>query len=154
MKRFVQTFLSFILIFGFGCDGKENVSPIVQDDELVEVYVRISLIKDSDLSISDKEVLIDKYLSDKNLTIEKIESRLEVYRTNPADWRGFFMKVQSRLRELQRENREKTLDEIAELETKLVDTVITHPVHPILNVETDTVVIPSDSKVRLLLHKK
>ena len=139
MKYIVQIFLSFIIIFVIGCDGEDKVSPIVQVDELIEVYVQISLIKDSELGELDQETLIDKYLSDKNLTREIIESRLEIYRTNPAEWRAFFMNVQSRLRELQREIREKTFEDITEPVIEIVDTVIVPIIPQIIITETDTV---------------
>jgi len=138
MKYIVQIFLSFIIIFVTGCDGKDKVSPIVQVDELIEVYVQISLIKDSGLGEFDQETLIDKYLSDKNLTREIIDSRLEIYRANPAEWRAFFMNVQSRLRELQREIREKTFEDVTEPLIEIVDTVIVPTIPPIVTTETDT----------------
>ena len=139
MKQYVQIFLTFILIFFLGCGAEEKESLTVQDKELVEVYVQISLIKDSNLSNPDKNLLIDKFLSEKNLTMEKIDLRLETYRANPAEWRNFFMNVQSRLKELQRESREKTLDE-SESVNLIVDTVTAHTDPPILNADSDTII--------------
>ena len=139
MKHFVQIFLSFILIFFTGCDGEDKTAPKVQDNELIEVYVQISLIQDSELGNLDKETLIDKYLFDKNLTRENIDSRLETYRANPAEWRTFFMSVQSRLRELQRESRQMTIEDITEPVTEIVDTVIVHTIPPIQTTDNDTV---------------
>jgi len=139
MKQNVQISLYFILIFVLACDAQENTAPANQDNDLVEVYVQISLIQDSNLGDIDKNILIDKYLSDKKLTMKKIDMRLESYRANPAEWRSFFMKVQSRLRELQRETREKTLVE-SDSVIQIVESVIEKTVSPFPNIIRDTVI--------------
>lgn len=139
MKQNVQISLYFILIFVLACDAQENAAPANQDNDLVEVYVQISLIQDSNLGDIDKNILIDKYLSDKKLTMKKIDMRLESYRANPAEWRSFFMKVQSRLRELQRETREKTLVE-SDSVIQIVESGIEKTVSPFPNIIRDTVI--------------
>ena len=138
MKQNVQISLYFILIFVLACDAQENTAPANQDNDLVEVYVQISLIQDSNLGDTDKNILIDKYLSDKKLTMKKIDTRLESYRANPAEWRSFFMKVQSRLRELQRETREKTLVE-SDSVIQIVESGIEKTISPFPNIIRDTV---------------
>lgn len=142
MKQFVQIFLNFILIFALACDAEESAAPTIQDIDLVEVYVQISLIQDSNLGDIDKNILIDKYLSDKKLTMKKIDTRLESYRVNPAEWRSFFMKVQSRLRELQRETREKTFEE-SDSVIQIVDSGIGKTISPFPNIIRDTVITSS-----------
>lgn len=139
MKQNVQISLYFILIFVLACDAQENAAPANQDNDLVEVYVQISLIQDSNLGDIDKNILIDKYLSDKKLTMKKIDMRLESYRANPAEWRSFFMKVQSRLRELQRETREKTLVE-SDSVIQIVESGIEKTILPFPNIIRDTVI--------------
>ena len=139
MKQNVQISLYFILIFVLACDAQENTAPANQDNDLVEVYVQISLIQDSNLGDIDKNILIDKYLSDKKLTMKKIDMRLESYRANPAEWRSFFMKVQSRLRELQRETREKTLVE-SDSVIQIVESGIEKTISPFPNIIRDTVI--------------
>lgn len=139
MKQFVQIFFYFILIFVLACDAEESAAPTIQDIDLVEEYVQISLIQDSDLGDNDKNILIDKYLSDKKLTMKKIDMRLESYRANPAEWRSFFIKVQSRLRELQRETREKTFEE-SDSVIQIVDSGIERSISPFPNIIRDTVI--------------
>ena len=144
MKQIVQIFLNFTLIFVLACDAEENLTPTIQDNDLVEVYVQISLIQDSNLGDIDKNILIDKYLSEQNLTMEKIDMSLASYRANPAEWRSFFMKVQSRLRELQRESREKTFVE-SDSVFQIVDSVIEQSVRPFPNIIRDTVIKSSSA---------
>jgi len=105
MKLFVHINLAVLIFLIFGCSKQERVKGIIPVRELVEAYVQISLIYESEKELVEKEVQVAQYLSQNNLTRQQVDKALETYRSDPAEWRGFFMKVQTRLRELEAEQR-------------------------------------------------
>jgi len=122
-----------------GCSKEEKTISEVSSDDLVDAYVRISLINESDMSEVDKKRAVDLYLADNYLSDAKIEKYFEKYRSNPIEWRGFFMKVQKQLREVEAEQRAILIKreeamKIDEEEAK-IDTVFPLPL--------DTVIIDS-----------
>ena len=88
-----------------GCTKEEKATSEVPNDDLVEAYVQISLINELDMSKADKKKAVDMYLADNKLSGAKIDNYFDRYRSDPVEWRGFFMKVQKRLRELESEQR-------------------------------------------------
>ena len=128
------------------CSNKEKSVAEIPEKKLVEAYVQISLIYESERGLAEKDARVEAYLDENNLSKQKIDRMLDKYKSNPNEWRGFFMKVQSRLRELEAQQRMKIAaaesvkvvkkeDEItieANLPT-IVDTVITKAI------DTDTV---------------
>ena len=127
------------------CSNEEKGVTEIPEKKLVEAYVQISLIYESERGLAEKDARVEAYLDENNLSKQKIDRMLDKYKSNPNEWRGFFMKVQSRLRELEAQQRMKiaaaesakvvqTEDEItivANLPT-IVDTVITKAI------DTDT----------------
>lgn len=134
-----------------GCSKEEKTVSEVSSDDLVDAYVRISLINESDMSEVDKKRAVDLYLADNYLSDAKIEKYFERYRSDPIEWRGFFMKVQKQLRELEAEHRailikrEETM-KIDEEETK-IDTVFPLPLDTVIidSIKLDFATTESDS---------
>ncbi|MCH7618728.1 MAG: hypothetical protein IH880_03020, partial [Candidatus Marinimicrobia bacterium] len=140
MKRFVLIILLFFSYMTTGCSKEEKTISEISSDDLVDAYVQISLINESDMGEVDKKRAVDLYLADNYLSDAKIEKYFERYRSNPIEWRGFFMKVQKQLRELEAEQRailikeEEEAMKIEEEEAK-IDTMFPLPL--------DTVIIDS-----------
>lgn len=145
MKRLVLLFFIFISLLVTNCSNEEKSVTEIPEKKLVEAYVQISLIYESERGLAEKDARVEAYLDENNLSKQKIDRMLDKYKSNPNEWRGFFMKVQGRLRELEAQQRMKiaaaesvkvvqTEDEItigANLPT-IVDTVITKAI------DTDT----------------
>ena len=135
-----------------GCLKEEKTISEVSSDDLVDAYVQISLINESDMSEVDKKRAVDLYLADNYLSDAKIDKYFERYRSNPIEWRGFFMKVQKQLRELEAEQRailikeEEEAMKIDEEEAK-IDTVFPLPLDTVIidSIKLDFATAESDS---------
>lgn len=135
-----------------GCLKEEKTISEVSSDDLVDAYVQISLINESDMSEVDKKRAVDLYLADNYLSDAKIEKYFERYRSDPIEWRGFFMEVQKQLRELEAEQRailikeEEEAMKIDEEEAK-IDTVFPLPLDTVIidSIKLDFATAESDS---------
>ena len=135
-----------------GCLKEEQTISEVSSDDLVDAYVQISLINESDMSEVDKKRAVDLYLADNYLSDAKIEKYFERYRSDPIEWRGFFMEVQKQLRELEAEQRailikeEEEAMKIDEEEAK-IDTVFPLPLDTVIidSIKLDFATAESDS---------
>ena len=140
MIRFVLIILLFFSYITTGCSKEEKTISEVPSDDLVDAYVQISLINESGMSKADKKKAVDLYLADNKLSSKKIDRYFDRYRSDPIEWREFFMKVQKQLRELEAEQREILIKKeeeamnIVEEEAK-IDTVFPLP--------SDTIIIDS-----------
>ena len=105
MKRFVLIILLFFSYITTGCSKEEKTISEVSSDDLVDAYVQISLINESGMSNADKKKAVDLYLADNKLSGRKIDTYFDRYRSDPIEWREFFMNVQKQLRELEAEQR-------------------------------------------------
>ncbi|MCH8288112.1 MAG: LysM peptidoglycan-binding domain-containing protein [Candidatus Marinimicrobia bacterium] len=152
MKRFVLIILLFFSYMTTGCLKEEQTISEVSSDDLVDAYVQISLINESDMSEVDKKRAVDLYLADNYLSDAKIEKYFERYRSDPIEWRGFFMEVQKQLRELEAEQRailikeEEEAMKIDEEEAK-IDTVFPLPLDTVIidSIKLDFATAESDS---------
>ena len=135
-----------------GCSKEEKTISEISSDDLVDAYVQISLINESDMGEVDKKRAVDLYLADNYLSDAKIEKYFERYRSNPIEWRGFFMKVQKQLRELEAEQRailikeEEEAMKIEEEEAK-IDTMFPLPLDTVIidSIKLDFATTESDS---------
>ena len=152
MKRFVLIILLFFSYMTTGCSKEEKTISEISSDDLVDAYVQISLINESDMGEVDKKRAVDLYLADNYLSDAKIEKYFERYRSNPIEWRGFFMKVQKQLRELEAEQRailikeEEEAMKIEEEEAK-IDTMFPLPLDTVIidSIKLDFATTESDS---------
>ena len=111
MKHLVLIFFIFLTFLGSNCSKEKKTVSDIPESELVEAYVQIALIYESERGLAEKDARVANYLTENNLSKQKIDRMLDKYKSNPSEWRGFFMKVQSRLRELEAQQRMKTDDD-------------------------------------------
>ena len=105
MKRIVLLFFIFLSLLVTYCSKEEKDVSEIPEEKLVEAYVQISLIYESERGLAEKDARVEAYLDDNSLSKQKIDRMLDKYKSNPNEWRGFFMKVQTRLRELEAQQR-------------------------------------------------
>ena len=149
MKRLVLIYFIFIAFLAANCTNEEKTVTDIPESELVEAYVQIALIYESKRGLAEKDARVTNYLEEHNLSKQKIDRMLDKYKSNPGEWRGFFMKVQSRLRELEAQQRIKMVDDDS---AKVVDPEEQISIVPDLAVIVDTVIVgtvdkDSDDKV-------
>ncbi len=111
MKRLVLIFFIFLVFLVANCTSEEKTVTDIPESELVEAYVQIALIYESERGLAEKDARVANYLTENNLSKQKIDRMLDKYKSNPSEWRGFFMKVQSRLRDLEAQQRMKIADD-------------------------------------------
>ena len=154
MKRFVLIILLFFNYLTTGCSTEEKPISEIPPDDLVDAYVQISLINETEMSKADKKKAVDLYLADNKLSGRKIDKYFDRYRSDPIKWREFFMKVQKQLRELEAEQRDilmkeqETAMKISEEEAK-IDSVFPLPSDTIIidSVKVEFAITESDSPV-------
>ena len=140
MKRLVLIFFIFIALLAANCANEEKTVTDIPESELVEAYVQISLIYESERGLAEKDARVANYLTENNLSKQKIDRMLDKYKSNPNEWRGFFMKVQSRLRELEAQQRMEIVDDES---IKVVETEEQISIESDLAVIVDTLIVGS-----------
>ena len=143
MKRLVLIYFIFIAFLAANCTNEEKTVTDIPESELVEAYVQIALIYESKRGLAEKDARVTNYLAEHNLSKQKIDRMLDKYKSNPGEWRGFFMKVQSRLRELEAQQRIKMVDDES---AKIIDTEEQISIVPDLAVIVDTVIVGTVEK--------
>ena len=153
MRRLVLIFFILSSLLAANCIKEEKNADDIPEGKLVEAYVQISLIYESERGLAEKDARVASYLTDNNLSKQKIDRMLDKYKSNPNEWRGFFMKVQTRLRELEALQRSKLLDE----ETiKVTETEEQISIVPDLAAIVDTLIVGSgkDASAKKIIVNK
>jgi len=95
MKHLVLIFFIFLTFLVSNCAKDDKTVTDIPESELVEAYVQIALIYESERGLAEKDARVANYLTENNLSKQKIDRMLDKYKSNPSEWRGFFMKVQT-----------------------------------------------------------
>jgi len=86
------TFLSFC------CNFEKNTT--INETEFIEIYSRLSIIKEIKLDSLQKEALATNVFIEKQVSKEEINNTIEFYRQNPEKWVIFLQKVRDHIKEI------------------------------------------------------
>lgn len=94
-------FILFFVMSVTNCSGEPEVSTGIPEDELIEIYIKVSLIQESDLGNAEKDYRISKYIETTGRNWKEIEEKIEWYKDDPGRWRTFFTKMSTKLQEME-----------------------------------------------------
>ena len=82
-----------VVTFVTGCDGTEREKPALSEGDLVEVYVQMAIIRESDLGVVEENARIARIIDSTGVTWEEVNERISYYEEHPERWQRFYAKV-------------------------------------------------------------
>ena len=96
----------------FGCGEAPDVqAPALSEEKLIEIYVNISLIQESDQGAAEKRARIFAYADSSGVSYAEVEERLAYYKSDHERWRSFNQQVLDRLEEISSEEKVPVISE-------------------------------------------
>ena len=96
----LQIIFLFFLISFISCSEKHSTT--IDNEEFIEIYARLLIIYEMDISKEYHDRLIDELFREHNTTLVQIDSTLSFLNENPEDWVPILEKVRDRIQELRK----------------------------------------------------
>jgi hypothetical protein len=97
----LQFFLIFSLVSFISC--REQVSPTIDNEKFIEIYARLLIIYEMEVSKEFHDRLIDELFHDYNTSADKIDSTLVSLNNNPEQWVSILERVRKRIQEIRKD---------------------------------------------------